>query len=106
MFDKQNNPNTRVLLPGHYTLKTLAKTIENIFTKRFGVTIPTEIKQPNGAMIIYNMTGFGQEKNSPQETETDRGCVKLTCRKINNGVKERSYVGAVHLTTPIELVRW
>ena len=52
------------------------------------------------------MTGFGQEKNSPQETETDRGCVKLTCRKINNDVKERSYVGAVHLTTPIELVRW
>ena len=52
------------------------------------------------------MTGFGQEKKSPQETETDRGCVKLTCRKINDGVKERSYVGAVHLTTPIELVRW
>ena len=56
--------------------------------------------------LHLGMAGFGQEKKSPQETETDRGCVKLTCPKINDGVKERSYVGAVHLTTPIELVRW
>ena len=45
-------------------------------------------------------------KKSPRETEIDRGCVKLTCRKINDGFKERCYVGVVHLTTPIELVRW
>ena len=45
------------LLPGYYTLETLATIIENMFKDAFNIKIPTQINQPTGAMIIYNISG-------------------------------------------------
>ena len=56
-YDKNNKPNTAPLLPGYYTLKTLAPIIENMFKASFNTKIPTQINQPTGAMIIYNTSG-------------------------------------------------
>ena len=55
MLDDQDNTTVRTLLPGHYTLKSLAKGIEEMFAGNPGVKIPTKINQPNGAMIIENL---------------------------------------------------
>ena len=51
-----NNPHTVPLLPGYYTLETLAPIIENMF-KAFDKKIPTQINQPTGAMVINNTSG-------------------------------------------------
>ena len=55
-YGKNNNPNTVPLLPGHYSLETLAPLIENMF-KAFNTNIPTQINQPTGAMVTYNTSG-------------------------------------------------
>ena len=39
------------------TLETLSYTLENVYKEVFGITIPTQINQPTGAMVIYNKTG-------------------------------------------------
>ena len=54
-YDKNNNPHTVPLLPGYYTIETLAPLIENMF-KAFNLKIATQINQPTGEMIIYNTT--------------------------------------------------
>ena len=43
--------------PGFYTLETLSYTLKNVYKEVFGITIPTQINQPTGAMVIYNKTG-------------------------------------------------
>ena len=55
MFDDQNNETVKRLLPGHYTLKDLAKEIEENFAKDPGVKFPTKIYHPYRAMIIQNL---------------------------------------------------
>ena len=57
VYDKDNNPRSYLLFPGFYTLETLAFIFENIFKEIYGITIPTQIHQPTGAMIISNHTG-------------------------------------------------
>ena len=57
VHDKDNNPRSYLLFPGFYTLETLAFIFENIFKERYGITLPTQIHQPTGAMIVSNQTG-------------------------------------------------
>ena len=57
MHDKDNNPRSYLLFPGFYTLETLAFIFENIFKERYGITLPTQIHQATGAMIVSNQTG-------------------------------------------------
>ena len=57
VYDKDNNPRSYLLFLGSYTLETLAFIFENIFKEKYGITIPTQIHQPTGAMIISNKTG-------------------------------------------------
>ena len=57
VHDKDNIPRSYLLFPGFYTLKTLAFIFENIFKEKYGITIPTEIHQPTGTMLISNKTG-------------------------------------------------
>ena len=57
IHDKDNNPCSYIFFPGFYTLETLSFIIKNIFKEKFGITIPTQINQPTGTMIIYNTTG-------------------------------------------------
>ena len=57
VYDKHKNPRSHLFFPGFYTLETLSYTIENVYKKAFGITIPTQINQPTAAMIIYNETG-------------------------------------------------
>ena len=57
VYDKDNNPRSYLLFLGFYTLETLAFIFENIFKEKYGITIPTQIHQPTGAMIISNKTG-------------------------------------------------
>ena len=42
-----------MLSEGHYTLKTLAKEIENVFSG-IGLHLQTQINQPVGQMVIDN----------------------------------------------------
>ena len=42
---------------GFCTLENLSYTLENTYKDAFGITIPTQINQPTGAMVIYNTTG-------------------------------------------------
>ena len=49
----QNKPKTMLLFQGHYTLKTLAKEIENALS-RHGLHLQTGINQPVGQMVIDN----------------------------------------------------
>ena len=46
-----------LFFPGFYTLETLSYILEKTYTKVFGITIPTQINQPTGALVIYNETG-------------------------------------------------
>ena len=57
IYDNQKNPRSHIFLPAFYTLETLSYTIENTFKEAFGITIPAQINQPTGAMVIYNTTG-------------------------------------------------
>ena len=57
MHDKDNNPRSYIFFPGFYTLETLSYIIKNVFKEKYGITIPTQINQPTGSMIIYNTTG-------------------------------------------------
>ena len=57
VYDKDINPRSHLFFPGFYTLETLSYTLENVYKKVFGITIPTQINQPTGAMVIYNGTG-------------------------------------------------
>ena len=57
VHDKDNNPRSYLLFPGFYTLETLAFIFENIFKERYGITLPTQIHQPTGTMIVSNQTG-------------------------------------------------
>ena len=57
MHDKDNNPRSYILFPGFHSLETLAYIFTNTFKANYGITIPTEINQPTGAMIIQNTTG-------------------------------------------------
>ena len=57
VYDKNKNPRSHLFFPGFYTLETLSYIFENTYTKVFGITIPTQIKQPTAAMVIYNNTG-------------------------------------------------
>ena len=57
MHDKNGNPRSHLFLPGFYTLETLSYILENTYKEVFGITIPTQINQPTGAMVIYNKTG-------------------------------------------------
>ena len=57
VHDKDNNPRSYLLFPGFYTLETLAFIFENIFKERYGITLPTQIHQPTGAMLVSNRTG-------------------------------------------------
>ena len=43
-----------MLLQGHYTLKTLAKNLENVFN-RLGSHLQIEMNQPVGQMVIHNL---------------------------------------------------
>ena len=53
LFDGDDNAAVRLLLPGHYTLETSAKEIENLFS-RDSVTLHTKINTPVGQMVIQN----------------------------------------------------
>ena len=57
VYDKDKNPRSHLFFPGFYTLETLSYTLENVYKEAFGITIPTQINQPTGAMVIYNKTG-------------------------------------------------
>ena len=57
VHDKDNNPRSYLLFPGFYTLETLAFIFENTFKETYGITIPTQIHQPTGAMLVSNKTG-------------------------------------------------
>ena len=57
VYDKDKNPCSHLFFPGFYTLETLSYTLENVYKKVFGITIPTQINQPTDAMVIYNETG-------------------------------------------------
>ena len=57
VHDNNNNPRSYVFFPGFYTLETLAYAFTNIFKEKYGITLPTKIHQPTGAMIIINPTG-------------------------------------------------
>ena len=57
VYDKDKNPRSHLFFPGFYTLETLSYTVENVYKKVFGITIPTQINQPTAAMVIYNNTG-------------------------------------------------
>ena len=52
--ENQNKPKTMMLPQGHYTLKTLAKEIENVFSA-IGLHLQTQINQPVGQMVIDNL---------------------------------------------------
>ena len=52
--DKQKEQKKKMMLSeGHYTLKTLAKQIENVFSG-IGLHLQTQINQPVGQMVIDN----------------------------------------------------
>ena len=57
IYDNKKNPRSHIFLPGFYTLEKLSYTLENVYKEAFGITIPTQINQPTGAMVIYNTTG-------------------------------------------------
>ena len=57
IYDNKKNPRSHIFLPGFYTLENLSYTLENAYKEAFGITIPTQINQPTGAMVIYNTTG-------------------------------------------------
>ena len=57
VHDKDKNPRSHLFFPGFYTLETVSYTLENVYKEAFGITIPTQINQPTGAMVIYNKTG-------------------------------------------------
>ena len=57
VHDKDGNPRSHLFFPGFYTLETLSFILENTYQEVFGITIPTQINQPTGALIIYNKTG-------------------------------------------------
>ena len=57
VHDKDNNPRSYLLFPGFYTLETLAFIFENVFKERYGITLPTQIHQPTGTMLVSNRTG-------------------------------------------------
>ena len=57
VHDKDNNPRSHLFSPGFYTLETLSYILENTYKQVFGITIPTQINQPTGALVIYNKTG-------------------------------------------------
>ena len=57
MHDKDNNPRSYLLFPGFYTLETLAFIFENTFKETSGITLPTQIHQPTGVMLVSNRTG-------------------------------------------------
>ena len=52
--DKQKELKKMMLTQGHYTLKTLAKEIENVFSG-LGLHLQTEINQPVGSMVIETL---------------------------------------------------
>ena len=56
-YDSDNNPRSYILFPGFYSLETLSYIFTNTFKTAYGITIPTQINQPTGAMIIQNTTG-------------------------------------------------
>ena len=51
--ENKNKPKPVTLLKGHYILKTLAKEIENVFSK-IGLHLQTEINPTVGQMVIDN----------------------------------------------------
>ena len=57
VHDKDGNPRSHLFFPGFYTLETLSYILENTYKEVFGITIPTQINQPTGALVIYNKTG-------------------------------------------------
>ena len=57
MDDKDKNPRSYLFFPGFYTFETLSFIIKNVVKEKFGITIPTRINQPRGAMVIHNTTG-------------------------------------------------
>ena len=57
MHDKDGNPRSHLFFPGFYTLETLSFILKNTYQEVFGITIPTQINQPTGALVIYNKTG-------------------------------------------------
>ena len=57
VHDKDGNPRSHLFFPGFYTLETLSYILENTYKEVFGITIPTQINQPTGALVIHNKTG-------------------------------------------------
>ena len=57
MHDKDGDPRSHLFFPGFYTLENLSYILENTYKEVFGITIPTQINQPTGALVIYNKTG-------------------------------------------------
>ena len=57
VHDKDGNPRSHLFFPGFYTLETLSFILDNTYQEVFGITIPTQINQPTGALVIYNKTG-------------------------------------------------
>ena len=57
IYDNKKNPCSHIFLPGFYTLENVSYALENAYKEAFGITIPTHINQPTGAMVIYNTTG-------------------------------------------------
>ena len=54
LFNDNQKEQKKMMLPeGHYTLKTLAKEIENVFSG-IGLHLQTQINQPVGQMVIDN----------------------------------------------------
>ena len=57
VHDKNGNPRSHLFSPGFYTLETVSYILESTYKEVFGITIPTQMNQPTGAMVIYNKTG-------------------------------------------------
>ena len=67
MIKTETNVHTS-FFPGFYTLETLSYILENTYKEVFGITIPTQINQPTGALVIYNKT---EKKILPNEDLAD-----------------------------------
>ena len=62
VHDKDGNTRSHLFFRGFYTLETLSYILKSTYKEVFGITIPAQINQPTGALVIYNKTG---KKNTP-----------------------------------------
>ena len=57
VHDKDGNTRSHLFFRGFYTLETLSYILKSTYKEVFGITIPAQINQPTGALVIYNKTG-------------------------------------------------